>query len=93
MLVVVIMIVRVRMCDHAMCVFMAVRCAGRNGWLMGMIVVFVVVGMLMRMCDVFVGMCVRMLRHKDLLTWSRPRGNREALNLGRTAVDGLAASG
>jgi len=55
-------------------VLMAVRCAGRNRRFMGMIVVVVVVGMLMSMRDVFVGMRVRMVRHRNLLLWLRVRG-------------------
>lgn len=66
MIVLVVMIMGMRVCDHAVRMLMAVRRAGRNRRLMGMIVVGVVVGVLMCMGDGIVAMCVRMLKHKNL---------------------------
>ena len=50
--------------DHAVRMLMAMRRAGRYRRLMGMIVVSVAVGVLMRMGNVIVGSRVRMLRHE-----------------------------
>ena len=55
---VVSMIMGMRVRDHAMRMLMAMRRAGRDRRLMGMIVVPVVVGVLMRMGDVIVGVLV-----------------------------------
>jgi hypothetical protein len=67
----VFLIVKVRMCDHAVGMLMAMRRAGGNRRLMGMIVVPVAVGMLMTMCDAVVGVRLRVLVHDDLLGCSR----------------------
>lgn len=62
-----VMIMRMRVRDYAMRMLMAMRRAGWNRRLMCMIVEIVVVGMFMRVCDVIVGMRVRMFRHGHLL--------------------------
>jgi hypothetical protein len=75
MMVVVIMIMRMRVRDHAMRMLMAMRRARGNRRLMGIIVVPVVVGMFMRMCDGIVGVRVRMLGHDYLLGCFRTKGS------------------
>jgi hypothetical protein len=57
--------------DQAMRMLMAMRRARGNRRFMGVIVVPVVVGMLMRMCDTIVGVRVRVLVHGYLLGCSR----------------------
>jgi hypothetical protein len=61
MIVIVTMLVGMRVRDHAMRMLMAMRRARRHRGLMGMIVVPVVVGVLMRMGDGIVSVRVRML--------------------------------
>jgi hypothetical protein len=67
MIMVVIVIVRMRVRGPIMSVFMAVRCARGNRRHMGMIVVRVFVGMLVRMRNCIVGVRVRMAGHGCLL--------------------------
>lgn len=89
---VVSMIMGMRVRDHAMRMLMAMRRAGRDRRLMGMIVVPVVVGVLMRMGDVIVGVRVRMLGHDYLLGCSRPKGSKGCLHLRQTAPEAEASS-
>ena len=67
MIVMVVVIVGMRMCGRVMRVLMAVRCARGNRRHMGMIVVRVFVGMLVRMRNCIVGVRVRMAGHGCLL--------------------------
>ena len=61
MVVMVVMIVKMRMRHPVVLVLMAVRCTRGNRRIMGMMVVPVPVGVLMRMFEAIVGMRVRML--------------------------------
>jgi len=72
MIVVVIVIVRMRVGHPVVGVLMRVGGAGGNGRLVGMIVMLVAVGMLVRMRNRIVGVRVRMIGHGFLLVGCGP---------------------
>ncbi len=72
MIVVVIVIVRMRVGHPVVGMLMRVGCAGGNRRLMGMIVVRIAVGMLVRMRNRIVGVGMRMIGHGCLLVGCGP---------------------
>jgi hypothetical protein len=63
------MLVRMRMCQRLMGVFVCVLCLWRDGRGMGVVVVTIIMGMLMGVGDSFVGVDMRMIGHR-ISSWS-----------------------
>ena len=79
MIVMVVVIVGMRVRSPVVCMLMRVRCPGSRRVGMGMIVVPVVVGVLVSMCDCIVRVSVRMVGHRCLLVFSRAEWGIEGL--------------
>ena len=67
---VVVVIVRMRVRQPIVRVFVGMHCAGRRWHHVGVVMVSIIVGVFVRVAVGIVGVSVRMLGHEDLLGWS-----------------------